>query len=199
MDLEGYGQKNVRVETIYGDVLTGLARYEDREYLSCEWGGEEDGLFLGDYLVYRSQIAAIEEVPVHGTAELWTERLILRQLRPEDAEPLHDSLGREPAGSPDPWASPEAARETVERSLKSYADERFYLWVMDIEDVVVGTVGACRDEAGRTALGFRVAPGWRGRGLATEAVKKVLEYLTENEGLPRVLARCAAEDGAARA
>ena len=36
--------------------------------------------------------------------------------------------------------------------------------------------------------------GWRGRGLATAALKKVLEYLTENEDIPCVTAWCAAEN-----
>ena len=37
-------------------------------------------------------------------------------------------------------------------------------------------------------------PGWQGRGFATEALKKVLEYLTENESIPCVTAWCAAEN-----
>ena len=36
--------------------------------------------------------------------------------------------------------------------------------------------------------------GWQGRGLAAEALKKVLEYLTETEGIPCVTAWCAAEN-----
>ena len=36
--------------------------------------------------------------------------------------------------------------------------------------------------------------GWQGRGLATAALKKVLEYLTENEGISSVTAWCAAEN-----
>ena len=40
--------------------------------------------------------------------------------------------------------------------------------------------------------------GWQGRGLATEALKKVLEYLTENEGISCVSAWCAAENVGSR-
>lgn len=36
--------------------------------------------------------------------------------------------------------------------------------------------------------------GWQGRGLATAALKKVLEYLTENEDISCVTAWCAAEN-----
>jgi len=42
--------------------------------------------------------------------------------------------------------------------------------------------------------GFSVDPGWQGRGFATEALRKVLEYLTENEVISCVTAWCAAEN-----
>ena len=43
-------------------------------------------------------------------------------------------------------------------------------------------------------VGFSVDRGWQGRGFATEALRKVLAYLTENEGIPCVTAWCAAEN-----
>lgn len=43
-----------------------------------------------------------------------------------------------------------------------------------------------------------MCPGWQGRGLATEALKKVLEYLTENEDIPCVTAWCAAENSGSK-
>ena len=197
-DLSQYEEKYVRVKTIYGDIITGLACYEGREFLECEWGGDEDGLFIEDYLIYHSQIASIEEIIVHGTAELWTERLILRRYRPEDAEPLHQYLGTDPATAQysgwNPYATLEAAQETVRRIIAGYDDERSYSWVMDVDDVVVGTIGAYDRQDGRIEVGFCLVKGWRGRGLATEALRKVLEYLTENEGIPCVTAWCAAEN-----
>ena len=61
-------------------------------------------------------------------------------------------------------------------------------------DVIVGTIGAYDYQADEIEVGFSVAPDWQGRGLATEALKKVLEYLTENDGIPYVKAWCAAEN-----
>ncbi len=43
-------------------------------------------------------------------------------------------------------------------------------------------------------IGFSVVKGWQGRGLATEALKKVLDYLTKNEKTPCVTAWCASEN-----
>jgi RimJ/RimL family protein N-acetyltransferase len=47
-------------------------------------------------------------------------------------------------------------------------------------------------------VGFSVVAGWQGRGLATEALRKVLEYLTENEGISCVTAWCAADNLASK-
>ena len=39
---------------------------------------------------------------------------------------------------------------------------------------------------------------FRGHGYAAEALAAVLDYLTVNEGIPQVTARCAAENDASR-
>ena len=88
-DLSKYEKKHIQLKDIYGNTFTGLASYGNYEFLMHEYGGDEDGIFIEDYLVYNSQIASIEEIEVHGTAELCTERLIMRRYTPEDAEPLY--------------------------------------------------------------------------------------------------------------
>ena len=202
MNLSEFEGKYVRIRTIYGDTLTGRARYGVRDFLECEWGGEEDGLFIEDFLIYNSQITTIEEIEVHGTVELWTEQLILRRYRPEDAEPLYQYLGTDPAiykySGWNPYSTLEKAQETVRRFIASYDDEHSYSWVMDIEDVVVGTIGAYDYQDDSIEVGFSIVRSWQGRGLATEALRKVLEYLTENEGIPRVTAWCASENTGSR-
>lgn len=202
MNLSKYDQKYICVKTIYGDTFTGLARYGDADYLSSEWGGDEDGVFIEDFLIYNSQIDAIEEITVHGTAELWTEQLILRRYRSDDSEALYQYLGTDPATAQysgwNPYATLEMAQETVRQFIAGYHDEHSYSWVMDIDDVVVGTIGAYNYENDRIEVGFSVVRGWQGRGLATEALKKVLVYLTENEGIPCVTAWCASENTASR-
>lgn len=198
MDLSKYEKKHVRIKTIYGDVHTGLASYGNYDFLMCEYGGEEDGIFIEDVLLYNSQIESIEEVEVHGTAELWTEQLTLRRYEPEDAEPLYRRLGTDPAmykySGWNPYATLEMAQETVREFISRYDDEHVYSWVMDVDDVVVGTIGAYDYKDNRIEVGFSVVPAWQGRGLATEALKEVLKYLTENEGIPCVTAWCADEN-----
>ena len=150
----------------------------------------------------HSQIVSIEEIEVHGTVELWTERMILRRYRPEDADDLHQYLGTDPSmyaySGWNPYASLEMAQETVRGFIDSYDDNHTYSWIMDVDDVIVGTIGAYDYKDDQIEIGFSVVPGWQGRGLATEALKKVLEYLTENEGISCVTAWCAAENVGSR-
>ena len=198
MDLSKYDGKHVLVADKWGETFTGMAEYGNYDFLECEYGGEEDGIFIEDCLIYHSQIVSIEEIEVHGTVELWTERLILRRYRPEDADDLHRYLGTDPAmykySGWNPYATREMAQETVRRFIDSYDDEHSYSWVMDIDDVIVGTIGAYDYKDDHIEVGFSIEPGWQGRGLATEALKKVLEYLTENEGILCVTAWCAADN-----
>ena len=202
MDLSQYEGKYIRLKDIYGQTFTGRASHGNYEFLMHEYGGKEDGIFIEDWLIYNSQIESIEEIEPHGTAELWTERLILRRYTVEDAEPLFSRLGSDPEMSQysgwNPYATLEMAQETVRKFIDSYDDEHSYSWVMDIDGVLVGTIGAydykC-DPDGKNAqieVGYSVVKAWQGRGLATEALTEVLEYLTENEGISCVTAWCAA-------
>ena len=198
MDLQKYDGKYVRNKDKWGETFSGLAEYGNHDFLECEYGGGEDGIFIEDHLIYNSQIISIEEIEVHGTVELWTERMILRRYRLGDADDLYRYLGTEPSmyeySGWNPYATLEMARETVQGFIDSYDDPHVYSWVMDIDDVIVGTIGAYDYKDDRIEVGFSVVKGWQGRGLATAALKKVLEYLTENEGIPCVTAWCASEN-----
>ena len=204
MDISKFDQKYVRIRDIYGNSFSGLASYENRDFLECEWGGEEDGIRIEDVIIYNSQIGSIAEIVPHGSAELWTEHLVLRRYRPDDAEQLFKYLGTDPEmyrySGWNPYATPEMARETVQRFIKSYGDEHSYSWVMDAngDDVIAGTIGAYDYDGDSIEVGFSVIPGWQGRGFATEALRRVLEYLTENEGISCVTAWCAADNIASK-
>lgn len=149
-------------------------------------------------LIYNSQIESAGEIKVHGTAELPAGRMTLRRYCPEDAELLYRCLGTDPAtyrySGWNPYAAPEMAQETVSRFIDSYDDEHSYSWVMDVDDALVGTIGAYDYEDGRIEVGFTVCQSCRGLGYATEALKEVIKYLTQNENIPCVTAWCAAEN-----
>ena len=202
INLAEYDGRYVTIRDIYGDTFTGRAGYGGSDFLECEYGGKEDGLFVEDILIYNSQIESIEEIKPHGTVELWTENLILRRYRPDDAKQLYDRLGTDPEmyrySGWNPYATIEMAQETVNGFIENYDADDSYSWVMDIDDIIVGTIGAYDHKHEQIEVGFSVVRAWQGRGLATEALEKVLEYLTENEGITCVTAWCADENTASR-
>ena len=202
MNLEQFEKKHVRITDTDGNTFTGLASYGNYEFLMHEYGGEEDGIFIEDVLIYRSQISSIEEIEVHGTAELSTERMTLRRYCPEDVELLHRYLGTDPAmveySGWNPYASEEMAEKTVQEFIARYDDPHFYGWIIDFEDYPAGTIGAYDYENDSIEVGFSVAPPFQGRGYAAEALAEVLRFLTENEEIPRVTAWCAAENIASK-
>ena len=134
----------------------------------------------------------------HGTTELRTQRLTLRGYRPEDADSLYRYFGTDPVmykySGWNPYATPEMAEGAVREFIESYADEHFYGWVLDADGALCGTMGAYDFEDDRIEVGFSIARNCWGRGYATEALKAVLAYLTENEGISCVTAWCAAEN-----
>ncbi len=202
MELLKYDGKHVRAVDIYGETHTGVADYYSADYCLHEYGENEEGIIIEGFLIYRSQVASIGEIEVHGTAELRTQRLTLRRCRPEDAYALYRYLGSDPDidqySGWNPYAAPETAEETVRGFIENYRDERFYGWVIDSEDVLFGTIGAYDYQDGRIEVGFSIRRAARGQGYATEALRVVLKYLTENEGIPCVTAWCVAENAASR-
>lgn len=145
-----------------------------------------------------SHIEAARENEVYGTAELQTEQMTLRRYCLEDAEALYRYLGTDPDmykySGWNPYATLEMALETVRRFMESYDDKHSYSWVMDLDGILAGTIGAYDYKDKQIEIGFSVVKSWQGRGLATEALKKVLEYLTGNEGISCVTAWCAEEN-----
>lgn len=129
-----------------------------------------------------------------GTSELRTERLILRKYRPEDADVLYRELGSDPEISRhtgwNPYATPEKARETVQRIIDSYSNHYFYGWVLEADGVLRGTIDAYGFKNNGIEIGGSVIKSCLGRGYASEALKAVITYLTEHEGIKKVNAWC---------
>lgn len=62
----------VRVVTVYGETLEGICTHHAVDYLECEFGFDEEGLQIADYIVLKSQIVSAEEWDME--AELGTLR-----------------------------------------------------------------------------------------------------------------------------
>ena len=134
----------------------------------------------------------------HGVTELRTERLTLRRYRLEDADSLYRYFGTDPVmyrySGWNPYATLEMAEGAVREFIDSYGDAHFYGWAIEAGGALCGTIGAYDFKDDRIEVGLSIARNCWDRGYATEALKAVLAFLTENEGIPCVTAWCAAEN-----
>jgi aminoglycoside 6'-N-acetyltransferase len=133
---------------------------------------------------------------------LQTDRLVLRRFRATDA-PVFAAYRSDPdVARYQSWETPYSltAAEAMTAEMAS-ADPRATGWfqyaVVRREDAdrLIGDVGVNRHDNGRQAeLGFTFAPGYQGRGYATEAVGRVVDHLLGTDGLHRVHAGCDARN-----
>ncbi|MBQ9851382.1 MAG: GNAT family N-acetyltransferase [Ruminiclostridium sp.] len=141
---------------------------------------------------------------MHGTIILHTHRLTLRQHVLQDAPVLHRFFGLDEAmyqySGWNPYATEEMAMETMGRFLASYPDSRFYGWAIEHLGELVGTLGAYDYDPNRRTIEVGLSifrPHW-GQGFATEALARILDYLTGPEGIRQVIAWCTPDNTGSR-
>jgi ribosomal-protein-alanine N-acetyltransferase len=125
---------------------------------------------------------------------LETERLLIRPMRPEDAEDLWEMFA-----DPSTWEfigpqavrSLEEARGLVERKAAYHEEHGFAMWTV-IERASGRAIGDCGlqllEGGSEVELGYHMAPAMRGRGFTSEAARACLAAGIEQVGLARIVA-----------
>ena len=125
--------------------------------------------------------------------DLTTPRLHLRHPGPDDAEQILAVFGDREAmryWSHEPLADLEAARRYLADIDAGFAERRLLQWAVTepTEDRLIGTVTLCRiSEANRRCeVGFMLARSHWGRGIASEAVHRVIHFALDDLGMHRI-------------
>ncbi len=130
-------------------------------------------------------------------SELSAERVSLRALTRDEIS----ALGRDPAAlaerlglaSAPEWPAPPVRQRFAEGIPGLEADPRFGVWVVIEESArtLIGDVGfhGPPDPAGTLEIGYALAPDWRGRGYATEAVGSLCAWAEAQVGVSALTAR----------
>ena len=113
---------------------------------------------------------------------LATERLILRPLRPEDAPAVERYCGnwkvaRMTSRIPHPY--PEGLAVDWIAGLDGSGGA--YRFAIECEGELVGVIGLERMRSDDFEIGYWIAEPWWGRGLATEAARRVVAFALEGQ------------------
>ena len=123
-----------------------------------------------------------------NTKTLETERLILRKFTIEDAECMFKNWATDPNTSKflnwEPHKNIDETKEFISKKFPRYEDG-LYNWVVELKDTheIIGSIG----EEGKNiknktiALGYCYGSKFWNHGYGTEALRKVLEYLLNEQ------------------
>lgn len=131
---------------------------------------------------------------------LRTERLLLRQVTADDAEDLYELCADPQVTGLQDWHGPASLSETeaiIESWRQGYADKRVIAWGVTLRGCrpLIGTVtlmptrGSFEDlPRFPLALGYDLKPRFWNRGIASEAVRAVLDFSRASLGPHRIQA-----------
>ena len=125
-----------------------------------------------------------------------TARLILRSWHPNDLEPLARIFAKEQV-----WRYPfnrgwtrQETQDFLNRKIVEWQERGFSQWAVEAKEhlQLIGFLGLAPPEflpevMPTVEVGWRLDPGWWGRGLATEGGRAALEYAFKTLGLDEVV------------
>lgn len=132
-----------------------------------------------------------------GTQTIETSRLILRRAIREDAEPMFRNWASDPEVTKFltwPAHSNIAVSDMVIGSwIQEYEKDSYYQWMIELKEIgqPIGSISVVRqnDRVEEAEIGYCIGSQWWHRGIVSEALAAVIEYLFTEVGMNRVAAR----------
>jgi RimJ/RimL family protein N-acetyltransferase len=124
---------------------------------------------------------------------LSTPRLILRALRPTDLDDLYTYASDPEIDRFTPWEhykSKDEARENLNEFLADYEQDGFGVWGIEhsAHQRLIGIANFSRPHRinRRVEMGYTISRAYWGQGLATEAIKALIDFGFEKMNLVRI-------------
>ncbi len=132
-----------------------------------------------------------------GTQTIETPRLILRRARMEDARPMFDNWASDPEVTKFlTWpthSSVDVTKTVLARWIGEYEKDDYYLWMIVCKEIdqPIGSISAVRqnESVGSAEIGYCIGRRWWHKGIMTEALKAVMDFLFREVGMNRIEAR----------
>ena len=127
-----------------------------------------------------------------GTQEIRTERLLLRRFKHEDAETMFNTWANDEKVTRfltwKPHETLDVTKYIIDLWVKDYEKENTYQWAIEFDGKLIGSIGCVEtneeNECGE--IGYCIGYDYWGKGIMTEAVKAVINFLFSEVNLNRI-------------
>jgi len=132
-----------------------------------------------------------------GTQTLETSRLILRRAVREDANAMYRNWASDPEVTKFlTWPAhetPEISAAVANLWIKGYEKPDFYQWMIVLKELgePIGSISVVshRDDIAEAEIGYCIGRNWWHRGIVSEALAAVMDYLFREAGMNRIKAK----------
>lgn len=133
-----------------------------------------------------------------GTQRIETDRLILRRYKIEDADAMYKNWASDSEVTKfltwQPHPSVEVSRSIIENWLKEYSDKKYYQWAIVLKDngnEPIGDISVVHmnEDISMVHIGYCLGRAWWRRGIMSEALKAVMDFMFDTVEVNRVEAR----------
>ena len=132
-----------------------------------------------------------------GTQTIETPRLILRRAIREDTDPMFRNWASDPEVTKfltwPPHANIGVTQTVLECWLAEYEKADYYQWMIVLKEIgePIGSISVVRqnDAVEEAEIGYCIGSQWWHKGVMSEALSAVIEYLFTEGGMNRIAAR----------
>lgn len=133
-----------------------------------------------------------------GTQRIETDRLILRRYKIEDADAMYKNWASDSEVTKfltwQPHPSVDVSRSIIEDWLKEYSDEKYYQWAIVLKDngnEPIGDISVVHmnEDISMVHIGYCLGRAWWRRGIMSEALKAVMDFMFDTVEVNRVESR----------
>ena len=133
-----------------------------------------------------------------GTKTIETRRLVLRKFTLSDAEPMYRNWASDPEVTRYLlWPAHESEEETkgiLKGWIAAYEKPGKYEWCIELKEIgeAIGSIGVVmvNEKVQSMEVGYCLSCDYWHKGIMSEALSAVVEYLTNEVGARRIQARC---------
>ena len=133
-----------------------------------------------------------------GTQTLYTDRLILRKYETNDAAAMYENWTSDEEVTKflmwKPHSGCEETQKVLEDWIKHYSEDNYYNWAIVLKensDEPIGNIAVVNmnEETSTMHIGYCIGRKWWHRGITSEAMKSVMDFLFDEVNANRIESR----------